>query len=59
MTIFGLGKAFGAVFANILHNIFQAANYTSTSYIVLLTFNGYIAIIQVLLYLFFVPHSPL
>lgn len=59
MTIYGLGKAFGIVVAYSLQNIFIAANYTSNSYIVLMTFNGYIAVIQVVLYFIFVPHSPL
>jgi len=59
MTFYGLGKSFGVVVAYSLQNIFIAAGYKSTSYIVLLSFNGYTAIIQVILMLIFVPHSPL
>ena len=59
MTMFGLGKAFGVVVAYSLQNIFIAAGWLSNSYIVLITFNGYIAIIQAILYFFFVPQSPL
>lgn len=59
MTMFGLGKAFGVVVAYSLQNIFLAAGWVSTSYIVLITFNGYIAIIQAVLYFFFIPQSPL
>jgi len=59
MSIFGLGKAFGVVMGNVLQNIFLAAGWVNTSYIVLLTFNGYTAIIQVVIYLTLLPHSPL
>lgn len=59
MSIFGLGKAFGVVIAYVLQNIFLAAGWVNTSYIVLLTFNGYTAIIQVVIYLTLLPQSPL
>jgi hypothetical protein len=59
MSIFGLGKAFGVVIACVLQNIFLAAGWVNTSYIVLLTFNGYTAIIQVVIYLTLLPQSPL
>jgi hypothetical protein len=59
MSIFGLGKAFGVVIAYVLQNIFIAAGWLDTSYIVLLTFNGYISVIQTIIYIFFIPESPL
>jgi hypothetical protein len=59
MTIFGLSKSFGIVIAYALQNIFIATNFTDNSYIILLTFNGYLAIIQAILFFFFVPQSPL
>ena len=59
MSIFGLGKAFGVVIAYVLQNIFIAAGWFDTSYIVLLTFNGYIAVIQTVIYILIIPESPL
>jgi hypothetical protein len=59
MSIFGLGKAFGVVIAYVLQNIFLVAGWLNTSYIVLLTFNGYSAIIQFVIYLTLLPQSPL
>lgn len=59
MTLFGLGKCFGVVLAYALQNIFIAAGFTANSYIVLLTFNGYLCIIQAVLFYFFVPQSPM
>jgi hypothetical protein len=59
MTLFGLGKCFGVVIAYSLQNIFIAANFTTNSYIVLLTFNGYLSVIQAVLYYFYIPQSPM
>jgi MFS family permease len=58
MTMFGLGKALGCVSANALQNIFLAVGWDNAS-VVLLIFNGYLAIIQAVLYFFVLPHSPL
>jgi hypothetical protein len=59
MTLFGLGKCFGVVIAYSLQNIFIAANFTTNSDIVLLTFNGYLSVIQAVLYYFYIPQSPM
>lgn len=59
MTLFGLGKCFGVVLAYALQNIFIAAGFTTNAYIVLLTFNGYLSVIQAVLFFFFIPQSPM
>ena len=59
MTLFGLGKCLGVVIAYSLQNIFIAAGFDTNSYIVLLTFNGYLSIIQAVLFYFFIPQSPM
>lgn len=59
MTLFGLGKCFGVVIAYSLQNIFIAANFITNAYIVLLTFNGYLSVIQAVLYYFYIPQSPM
>ena len=58
MTMFGLSKAFGCVLANILQTIFIAVGWDNSS-VFLLIFNGFIAVIQAVLYFFLIPNSPL
>ena len=58
MTMFGLSKSFGCVLANILQTIFIAVGWDNSS-VLLLVLNGYIAVIQAVLYFFLIPNSPL
>ena len=58
MTIFGLSKSFGCMVANILQIVFIAFGYIHPS-ATLLTFNGYLAILQAILYYFIIPQSPM
>ena len=58
MTMFGLSKSFGCMLANVLQNIFLAVGWDNAS-ILLLIFNGFLSAVQVVLYFFFIPDSPL
>ena len=58
MTMFGLSKSFGCMLANLMQIFFMTIGYTTPS-TVLLIFNGFLAIIQAILYYLVIPHSPM
>lgn len=57
MSMFSLGKVLGIVIAYSLQQVLKAANYYY-AWRIILAFNGFMCIIQVILVLFFVPDSP-